>query len=492
MEEASLSLLLLCVFLLIVTCVFTKDLFCQRNQPPGPGVLQLIKIVLFKKQHLSEATLNELSKKYGPVFTLDFWITKVVFVAGWKAIKAALNHDVLSSKSISPIIRDLRLFHGIVYANGESLKEMRRFTLSTLKEFGMGRKMGQEKIMDELQHLMQGFEEKQGKAFNNSLLVSNAVSNVICSIIFGRRFEYDDLSFKSLLGRMKVNSQLLGSPRIQLYNFFPKLLKHVKERGQVMKGSLANRSQVIQLIKESEKTLEPHFCRGLVDAFLLRKKQLEESGIRNSHYHDDNLIVSCVNLLVGGTDSTSATVQYGLLLMAKYPEAQDRVHQELDRVVGSQPVQPEDAKSMPFTQAVINETQRLLSVFPILSHSAVRDVSFQGYSIKKETPVKILMSSAFRDEDEWEKPHSFHPGHFLDEDGNLRRREAFFPFSEGSRSCVGQSLAKMTLFIFFASLLQRFQFTPPPGVKKEDLELTRVPGLSVSPLPHDLCAIKRI
>lgn len=61
----------------------------------------------------------------------------------------------------------------------------------------------------------------------------------------------------------------------------------------------------------------------------------------------------------------------------------------------------------------------------------------------------------------------------------------------GRRVCLGESLARMELFIFFSSLLQHFRFTPPPGVSEDQLDLTGVVGITVNPSPHKLCAVKR-
>ncbi|XP_026095712.1 cytochrome P450 2K6-like [Carassius auratus] len=109
----------------------------------------------------------------------------------------------------------------------------------------------------------------------------------------------------------------------------------------------------------------------------------------------------------------------------------------------------------------------------------------------KGTCVLQLLTSVLRDETEWETPDSFNPGHFLDENGQLRKRDAFIPFSAGRRACLGESLARMELFLFFTSLLQRFRFTPHPGVSEDDLDLTPVVGLTLNPSPHKLCAISR-
>ncbi|XP_060921608.1 cytochrome P450 2K1-like [Labrus mixtus] len=218
----------------------------------------------------------------------------------------------------------------------------------------------------------------------------------------------------------------------------------------------------------------------------------KESGNMNSHYHDDNLLVTVSNLVSAGTDTTSSSIRYGLLLMAKNPTIQERVQEEMNRVVGSRQVRVEDRKNLPYTDTVIHEIQRMSITVPLILHCTTRDVTFQDYFIKKGTTALLLLSSALRDEDEWETPYTFNPAHFLDEDGHFKKRDAFLPFSAGARACAGESLARMELFLFFTSLLQHFSFTPPPGVKEDELDLTQNVGLILSPSPHKLCAISRV
>ncbi|XP_051251002.1 LOW QUALITY PROTEIN: cytochrome P450 2K6-like [Dicentrarchus labrax] len=59
----------------------------------------------------------------------------------------------------------------------------------------------------------------------------------------------------------------------------------------------------------------------------------------------------------------------------------------------------------------------------------------------------------------------------------------------GRRACPGESLARMELFIFLTTLMQKFPFTPPPGVSEDELDLTPCVGLSLNPPPHRLCAV---
>ncbi|XP_071375985.1 cytochrome P450 2K3-like, partial [Centroberyx affinis] len=262
-----------------------------------------------------------------------------------------------------------------------------------------------------------------------------------------------------------------------VYNTFPWLGKWFSNRKRIQNSVIANKNQMTELIGGLQETLNPQMCRGFVDSFLVRKQSLEESGNMNSHYHKENLLITVGNLFAAGTDTTGTTLRWGLLLMAKYPKIQDQVQEELSRVIGSRQVRVEDRKNLPYTDAVIHEIQRLANIVPMsLPHKTSQDVTFQGYFIKK-------------DETEWESPHTFNSAHFLDKDGKFVKRDAFMPFSAGRRVCLGESLARMELFLFFTSLLQHFRFTPPPGVTEDKLDLTPAVGFTLYPSVHKLCAV---
>ncbi|XP_069380518.1 cytochrome P450 2K1-like [Paralichthys olivaceus] len=330
------------------------------------------------------------------------------------------------------------------------------------------------------------------KAFNNSRTLAYAASNIISSLVFGKRFEYSDPELYPFVDRDRETIYLTGSMSILIYNAFPWLGPCLKNWRALMKNREINVKNMRRIIAEMKEMLNPEMCRCFIDAFLSRKQNLEESGIKDSHYHDDNLLFSVTNLFAAGTDTTATTLQWSLLLMAKYPHVQDQVQEELSRVIGGRQVRVEDRKNLPYTDAVVHETQRLANIVPMaIPHKTSRDITFQGYFIKAGTVVFPLLTSVLTDKSEWETPHTFNPSHFLDREGKFIKRDAFMPFSAGRRVCLGESLAKMELFIFFASLLQRFRFTPPPGVTEDELDLTPAVGFILSPLPLELCAASR-
>uniref|UniRef100_A0A672NK52 Cytochrome P450 2K1-like n=1 Tax=Sinocyclocheilus grahami TaxID=75366 RepID=A0A672NK52_SINGR len=472
------------LLLLLVLYLLSSGSKSQKEgkEPPGPKPLPLLG--------------NLCAKTYGNIFKVFLGPRKTVVLVGYKTVKEALvNHaEEFGDRDIGPGFRIMNDEHGILFSNGENWKEMRRFALSNLRDFGMGKRGSEEKIIEEIQYLKGEFDKFEEKPFDTTQPVNYAVSNIISSIVYGSRFEYTDPQFTEMVDRANENIRVGGSISMWLYNTFPWLGPFLKNKRIIVDNIIQSRQQMTKLINALLETLNPHDRRGFVDSFLIRKQHDEKSDKKDSYFHEKNLMMSVTNLFDAGTDTTGTTLRWGLMLMAKYPHIQelDRVQEEIDRVIGGRQPVVEDRKKLPYTDAVIHETQRLANIVPLsLPHITSCDVTFNGYFIKKGTTVVPLLMSVLKDPSEWEKPNSFYPEHFLHKKGHFIKRDAFMPFSAGCRVCLGEGLARMELFLFFTSLLQSYRFTTPPGESGDDLDLKRVVGITLNPSPHKLCAIRR-
>uniref|UniRef100_A0A8C0BQC7 Cytochrome P450 family 2 subfamily W member 1 n=1 Tax=Buteo japonicus TaxID=224669 RepID=A0A8C0BQC7_9AVES len=409
----------------------------------------------------------QLSEKYGPVFTVHLGFQKVVVLTGYEAVNDVLLNtaDVFADRPAIPIFYHIQRGNGVFFSSQELWKTTRRFTIATMRDLGMGKRLGEEMMLEELQFLIQLIKSFKGGPFQLRFL-NMAPTNITFAILFGRRFDYEDPTFLTLLRLIDEVMHLLGSPFLHVSYL---LLIHMHPT--VM--SLKTRLPVLVL----------SFHANSSGFFLFIS--LKEQNKSNTLFHDANILASALDLLMAGTETTSTTLQWAILLLMKYPEIQKKVHAEIERVLGPGCFPTfEDRKKMPFTNAVIHEVQRFVTLLPHVPRCTSVDTHFKGYFIPKGTTVIPLLASVLLDKTQWETPDEFNPNHFLDADGNFVKKKAFLPFSTGRRNCIGESLATMELFIFFTGLIQKFTFKPPPGVKESELDTTAEAGFTMRPHPQ--------
>ncbi|XP_054477198.1 cytochrome P450 2F3-like [Anoplopoma fimbria] len=446
-------------------------LFSVKNRrkyrlPPGPFALPLIGNLPQLDKNAPFKSIVKFSETYGPVMTINLGWQRIVFLVGYDAVKEALvdQADDFTGRGPFPFLMKLTKGYGLGISNGERWRQLRRFTLTTLRDFGMGRKGMEEWIQEESRHLRAHIESFKGKPFDPTFLISCTVSNVICCLVFGQRFGYEDKTFLQLLHIISEILKFLNSPIGQLYNIFPWLMEQLPGPQHATFAKAEKLREFINMkIKEHKETLDPSSPRDFIDCFLIRSNKEKDNP--TTEFIHENLVGTVLNLFMAGTETTSSTIRYALNVLIKYPNIQEKMQKEVDTVIG-QSCSPsmENRKSLPFSDAVIHEVQRFLDIVPFsLPHFAFQDISFRGYTIPKDTFIMPLLHSVLKEEKQWATPKSFNPQHFLDQNFNFKKNPAFLPFAAGKRSCVGEALARMELFIFLVSLMQNFTFSCTEG-----------------------------
>ncbi|XP_025030630.1 cytochrome P450 2H2-like [Python bivittatus] len=435
------ALLLLCIFF---TLFSSFQIYKKKGQlPPGPTPWPFLGNLLQRDVLPIRKSYKKLSEKYGPIFTV--WITSkpLVVLCGYEVVKdALLDHaEEFGGRIQMPVNRRMVQNKGLATNDDNKWRELRRFTLSTLRDFGMGKKRMSERVQEEALCLAEEVATTKGQPFDPRRRFTSAVSNVICAVVFGNRFDYEDQIFIENQQIMESQIRWLQSFLALVYNTVPKIMDYFP--GQ-HKKSFADAEKVCDYIEQNSSEVI---------------------------YTPDDLVSAVFGLFVAGTITTSLALLYSLLVMAKFPHIQAKVQQEIDEVVGANHTPSmEDRLKMPFTNAVIHEVQRYqkgsLEFFP---RATTCDTKFHGYNIPKYTAVTPMLSSVHFDPLHWETPEKFNPDHFLDEKGQFRKRDAFMPFSAGKRACPGEALARMELFLFFSTLLQKFTFHLVGDTKDTDV-----------------------
>ncbi|XP_067413346.1 cytochrome P450 2G1-like [Emydura macquarii macquarii] len=488
--DATALLLVVCISGLIFILMW-RPASRRSHLPPGPAPLPFLGNLLQLKSEEMLNSLKELREKYGPVFTIHLGPRRVVVLWGYEAVKEALEDraNEFSGRGKLAAFEEVVQGFGLIFSNGERWQQLRQFSLATLQNFDLGKQSMEKRVQEEARCLVEEFRKTKGSPFDPTFFLSRSVSNVICSIVFGRRFDYADERFLNLLAKINQVLVRLSSTWSWLYEMFSWVMRFFPgAHKQVFQDMEDITNFILERIKANQASLDRDSPRDFIDCFLI---QMEKEILNPStEFHVRNLVMTVFNLFFAGTETVSSTLRYGLLILLKYPEVEEKMTQEIGRVIGwSRMPAMEDRNQMPYTNAVLHEIQRFSDVIPLnLPHALTQDTRFRGYTIPKGTDVFPVLSSVMKDPSRFSDPESFDPGHFLDEQGHFQANNAFMPFSTGKRICVGERLASMELFIFLTAILQSFALKSPVPLQDIDLK-PRVSGFANIPPCYQLCAV---
>ncbi|XP_052028282.1 cytochrome P450 2C37-like isoform X2 [Apodemus sylvaticus] len=483
------------VLVLTLSCLFLLSLWSQSSGrgklPPGPTPLPIIGNLLQIDVKDIHKSLTNLSKVYGPVYTLYLGRKPTVVLHGYEAVKEALvdHGEIFAGRGSFPVLERATKGMGIVFSSGNIWKDTKRFSLMTLRNLGMGKRSIEDRVQEEARCLVEELRKTNGSPCDPTFILGCAPCNVISSIVFQGRFDYKDQDFLNLIEKIDEMTNVLSDPWLQVCNTFPVLLDYCPGGHNLFfKHYTFIKNYILEKIKEHDESLDVTMPRDFIDYFLIKERQKDcNQPLKNMLEH---MAITMTDLFTAGTETTSTTLRYALLLLLKYPHVTAKVQEEIERVIGKHrsPCM-QDRSHMPYTDAVIHEVQRFINLTPTaLPHEVTCDIKFRNYFIPKGTSVIPSLSSVLYDSKEFPNPEKFDPGHFLNENGNFKKSNCFMPFSAGKRMCAGEGLARMELFLFLTSILQNFNLKPLAHPK--DINTTPViSGLTSVPPPYQLCFI---
>uniref|UniRef100_A0A663NB30 Cytochrome P450 family 2 subfamily W member 1 n=1 Tax=Athene cunicularia TaxID=194338 RepID=A0A663NB30_ATHCN len=178
-----------------LSALYVLKVFKQSalNLPPGPFPLPIIGNLHLLDIRRQDKSLMKISEKYGPVFTVHLGFQKVVVLTGYEAVKDALLNtaDVFEDRPAIPIFYHIQHGNGVFFSSQELWKTTRRFTIATMRDLGMGKHLGEERMLEELHFLIDLIRSFKGGPFQLRFL-NMAPTNITFAILFGRRFDYED------------------------------------------------------------------------------------------------------------------------------------------------------------------------------------------------------------------------------------------------------------------------------------------------------------
>ncbi|KWV93658.1 cytochrome P450 [Erythrobacter sp. AP23] len=194
------------------------------------------------------------------------------------------------------------------------------------------------------------------------------------------------------------------------------------------------------------------------------------SQFATAEYDDGSLmpvdeVVDHMNfLMMAAHDTITSSATSLLWLLAKHPEWQEKLREEVEAVTGGadangrpRDLAYEDLGKLELTEMAFKEALRFIPPVPSMPRRALRDFEYGGYRIPAGTPVGINIHWTHHSEDYWDEPEKFDPMRFTPEKVKARHKYAWVPFGGGAHMCLGLHFAYMQVKILMAQLLPRYR-----------------------------------
>ncbi|CAJ0575818.1 unnamed protein product, partial [Mesorhabditis spiculigera] len=352
---------------------------------------------------------------------------------------------------------------GIVSSMGDLWREQRRLTVHILRDFGMGRNVMEERVMIEVDFLLERLQSlKSGIAMQNEFDV--AVGSVINNILFSYRFDEAHMDeFILMKTSLRDLVKVVMNPTFLIAAMQPKLrgippFKGLFQKFYSARDALLNgiRGQIAE--KRKVVNYDSEESDDFVEAYL-KEWERKKGTDQEAFYFEQQLVAVVLDVWGAGMETTSNTLTWAVCYILNTPHVQPKMHEELDRVIGSErKIEWADRNALPYMNAVISETQRLANLLPNnLGRVTTADTVIEGYRIPAGQAISPQISCVLYNDEIFPEPYSFKPERFINSDGSYKKYDEFIPFSVGKRACPGEGLARIELFLFLANVFQRFK-----------------------------------
>ncbi|XP_061361830.1 cytochrome P450 71D10-like [Gastrolobium bilobum] len=402
------------VFLILNTFKRSNTKKPTKNFPPGPRKLPLIGNIDQFGGSLPHQTLRDMANKYGPLMHLQLGeLSNVVVSSPEIAEKIMKTHDVIFSNRPFLLAATIISYDAtnIGYSPyGAYWRQLRK--ICTIELLSAKRVQSFSYLREEeVSVLIRTISENEGSVINLSKEIFLMTNAITARSIIGKKCKDQE----SFISTIEAVLNLAGGfsvadlyPSIKVLPFITRIRAKLQRLRNEIDRILDN------IIKEHKENKRGH-CESeedLVDVLLSIQKQ-DDLGL---HLTDDNLRAVLLDMFIGGSETSSTTIEWAMSELMKNPKVMQEAQAEVRRVCGSKgDVDEADTHQLKYLNSVIKETLRLHPPLPMLLPRENSESSeIMGYQIPAKTKVIVNFWAIGRDPKHWIEAEKFKPERFLD------------------------------------------------------------------------------
>ncbi|CAK1545866.1 unnamed protein product [Leptosia nina] len=494
-------IIVLCLLAFYLKHLFNEAYDRQENFPPGPVRLPVYGgywILLAKAfNDLGRATMR-LAKEYNTkIVGLYLGPLPQVLVNDSELIKEVLIREEFDGR-VDTVLGRARCYWkklGIFFTDGFFWHTQRRFSLRYMRDFGFGRRC--ENLEDAIQHDVKEMIDmvKNGpkndiekKIVNGDLIYLphffdvpfiNGMLHVFVNTTLPRD-KYPmlwNLGKNSLIFQRSSND--LGGALV-ITPWLRNILPNYSGFNDLTSGTKALYDFYGDLIRNAMDTFDETHERHFIDMYIKKMKE-EMKEKQRTTYSVEQLQMICTDYTFPAASATEMVLTMIIERMLIQPEIQEKVHEEIDRVVGRDRLPTlDDRDKMPYTEACLRECMRFDTLVPLgVPHRALSDTKLGGYTIAENTSVSVNLMNLNLDVKVWGDPQNFRPERYIANGKVQASLDKSLSFGAGRRLCAGETFARQGMFLVFAIFMQAFHVSTADGKPLKD-RAKRIQGIITS------------
>ncbi|XP_021754035.1 geraniol 8-hydroxylase-like [Chenopodium quinoa] len=447
-----------------------------RTLPPGPPTVPIFGNLfsLGTKPHVS---LTELSKRYGPLMTLQLGQVPTVIISSADMAKEALQRNDISFSNRMVIDAVCALNHhenSIVWSpvstKWRNFRKICNSHVFSNNKLVASQSFRVNQVKDLLSYVQKCSETNTtvdiGQAAFTTIL--NLLSSTFFSVNLGDLSSEFTHEFKQTVRCIMDEA---GKPNFA--DYFP-ILKKIDPQGIRRRMSVHFQKMIDLFNSMIEQRLQGQISSDTTQSYNFLDALLGISQEKTEEIDPSKIPNLFVDLFAAGTDTTSSTIEWAMAELLKNPEKLKKTQQELHQTVGKEnPVKESDITHLPYLQAIVKETLRLHPAVPFLVPRKVEsDIKLFGFTVPKNAQVLVNVWAIGRDPDVWERPESFEPERFVGSEIDVKGCDfELIPFGAGRRICPGLPLAIRIIPLILGSLIHGFDWKLEDEVSSEKMDM---------------------
>nr|GMD75964.1 cytochrome P450 CYP82D47-like [Ipomoea batatas] len=434
----------------------------KRLTPEVPGAWPIIGHLhlLAGRKTPTHLILASMADKYGPIFRMRLGSQPVVVVSdsvvARECFRAKDKELATRPKFMASEIMGYNYSMFAIAPYGEYWREIRKIVLLELlsnRRIEMLRKVRESHVRKAIKRTFDHWSHNKDPT-SGAVVVemkqwfSRLIINLSIAMLFGEEEVADESQLlKSIRNLFELFGETLVSDFIPWLRWmdlggYEKAMKKTAEEMDCAADRWLKEHRTKRNLKSKE---EEDFMDAMLSLFDAPSNQTHPFGF------DTDVIIksTCLNLLLGATDTTTITLTWALSLVLNNYDVLMNIQDELDTKIGKfRGIEESDINQLIYIQAVVKETLRLHPAAPLsVPHEAIEDCTINGYHIQKGTRVIPNLAKIHRDPKVWVEPNEFRPERFLTTHKDIDIKGNNFeiiPFGSGRRMCPGLTTAKAT------------------------------------------------